>query len=141
MEETQEVKIETKQTGKVSVIIPNWNYGMFLREAIESVLKQTLLPKQIIITDDCSTDESRDIIQEYCAKYPFLVVAILNPERYGTIKNENDAMGVVTAPWAFYLDADDYVDPTYIEKAVQVIEDHYDKLAIVYSDMMKVGNW
>lgn len=132
---------ERRRTQEISVIIPCWNYGMFLREAVDSVLNQTIRPKEIIIADDCSSDNSAEIIREYCVKYPYEVVGIFNPERYGTIKNENGAMTMVTAPWAFYLDADDKIDSTYIEKVLNVIESKDDNLFVVYSDMQKFGNW
>jgi glycosyltransferase involved in cell wall biosynthesis len=129
------------QTDQISVVVPCWNYGRFLRECVDSLLAQTVLPKEIIITDDASTDDSRAIIIEYIASYPELIGCIFNPERLGTIKNENQATSMVTAPWMFFLDADDRVEPTYIEKVLQVIESRDDKLMVVYSDMQKFGKW
>lgn len=52
----------------ISVIITNYNYGMYLSESIESVLSQTYQDFELIVADDGSTDESRQIIEEYVAK-------------------------------------------------------------------------
>lgn len=49
----------------VSIIIPNYNHALFLKQRIESVLNQTFQDFEVIILDDCSTDYSRDIIELY----------------------------------------------------------------------------
>lgn len=134
-------------TDKITVIIPCWNYGMFLRECIDSVLNQTTLPRKIIIANDASTDNSLDIALEYGKRtqegefgdMSFGINTML--ARGGTIANENEAAKQVQTPWMFYLDADDKIDPTYIEKVLEVIESHDDKLMVVYSDMQKFGLW
>ena len=60
------VEMTGKKSGKlVSVLINNYNYGAFLREAIDSVLNQTYSPCEIIVVDDGSTDNSREIIASY----------------------------------------------------------------------------
>ena len=50
----------------VSVIVPNYNHARFLRQRIESVLGQTYQDFEVILLDDCSTDESRSILIEVC---------------------------------------------------------------------------
>lgn len=134
--------MDKQKTANVTVIIPCWNYGMFLREAIDSVLAQTVKPYKIILADDGSTDDSYKIQVEYYESNPFLFVLDRSAKREGTIVNENKAAELVQTEWMFYLDADDKIDPTYIEKAWNIIESRKDpKLAIVYSDMLKIGLW
>ena len=125
----------------ITVIVPCWNYGMFLRECLNSLLAQTVLPAKIIIANDCSTDDSHDIAQEYLDFYPGQFVLMENTERLGTIANENQASEYVGTPWMFYLDADDKLDKTYIEKCEKIINESDDNLMVVYSDMMKFGLW
>ena len=50
---------------KVSVIVPNYNYAAYLEERIESVLNQSYQDFELIILDDCSTDNSRILIEQY----------------------------------------------------------------------------
>ena len=50
----------------VSVIIPNYNKAEYLRECVQSILKQTLLPDEILVVDDCSNDDSRSLIEDLC---------------------------------------------------------------------------
>jgi glycosyltransferase involved in cell wall biosynthesis len=63
------VGIRSVVTGKsmptVSVIIPNYNHARFLRQRVESVLCQKLQDFELILLDDCSTDDSRSILSEY----------------------------------------------------------------------------
>lgn len=142
-EEIKEQPVEKKKTDEITVLITNWNYGMFLREAIDSVLNQTVLPMEIVIADDGSTDESDEIIREYIEKHPFLITVIKQPQRTGLINNLNSSASWVKTPWMCFLAADDKFDPTYIEKVLKVIKDpqYGERLALVYSDMMKFGNW
>lgn len=114
---------------------------MFLEECVDSLLKQTVLPHKIIFADDASTDDSPEIMQRYLEKYPNLFWICRQEQNVGTINNENHATEFVRTPWMFFLDADDKVDPQYIEKVVNRIERGDNKLAIVYSDMQKFGNW
>lgn len=124
----------------ITVIVPCWNYGLFLRECLDSVLSQTLQPAKIVFTDDHSTDDSVAIALEYQKQFAPLPI-LLNETRRGTIINENDAAKYVDTPWFFYLDADDKLDPTYIEKCEAVIKRSDEKLFVVYSDMKKFGLW
>lgn len=126
----------------ITVIITNWNYGMFLREAIESVLAQTVLPHKIIIADDGSSDESIEIEKEYYRRYPHLFIIKRNPERQGLPKNLNGAIALVQTPYYCALAADDKFAPTYLEKSLQVIhKEASERLFVVYTDMVKFGLW
>ena len=57
-----------KDLGLVSIITPSYNCANFINETIKSILSQTYRNWELIITDDCSTDNSREIIQGYCDK-------------------------------------------------------------------------
>lgn len=54
--------------GLVSIITPSYNCAAFIGETIESILSQTYQNWELLITDDCSSDNSREIINEYCAR-------------------------------------------------------------------------
>ena len=63
----------TFKKGSISVIIASYNYGAYMIEAIESVLRQTRPVDEILIADDCSTDNTMEIGQEYEKRYPKLI--------------------------------------------------------------------
>jgi glycosyltransferase involved in cell wall biosynthesis len=96
---------------KVSVIIPNYNYGRFLREAIDSVLNQTVRPHEVIVVDDGSVDNSHEVLESY-------------GDRIITIRQQNQGVGVArnsgaklaTGEFLAFLDADDYWAPEKLEK-------------------------
>lgn len=128
-------------TNLLTIIITNWNYGMFLREATESVLAQTVRPCKIIFADDGSTDESLAIEQEYVEKYPELFEICRVEERQGLPLNLRRSIELVKTPWVCFLAADDMFKPTYVEKALPFMESNDERLAIIYTDMEKFGNW
>ncbi len=68
---------------KVSIIINNYNYGRFLKEAIDSALNQTYSNTEVIVVDDGSTDNSHEIIAEYGKQ----IIPILKENR-GLLKND-----------------------------------------------------
>ena len=128
----------------ISVIVPSWNYGCFLEECLASLTGQTLQPAEIIIADDCSSDNTPQISIDFKhaqAQEGASVMLLRNAVRLGTIENENRAARRVRTPWFFYLDADDKLDATYIEKCEAVIKRSDENLFVVYSDMKKFGLW
>lgn len=110
----------------ISVVIATFNGSAFLREQIESVLNQTLLPDEIIVCDDNSTDNTWTIIEEYIQKYPLLFRAFRNSERKGPHKNFKSAFNYTTSDLIAPCDQDDIWFPEKLERSVRAIEDGYD---------------
>ncbi|MDQ4121022.1 MAG: glycosyltransferase [Acidobacteriota bacterium] len=103
------------QSLTVSVIIPNYNYGRFLPEAIESVLAQTYRNIEIIVVDDGSTDNSIEVLADYEKKG---IKFILQKNRgVGAARNAgaNKSSGDLVA----FLDADDIWLPQKLEKQIE----------------------
>lgn len=101
---------------KVSVIIPVYNEGMYLKKCLDSVVKQTLSPIEIICIDDGSTDESLNIMKEYSARYPWIRLIRQCNQGAGAARNR----GILAAEGLFlcFLDADDYY---LAENALEVL--------------------
>lgn len=92
---------------EVSVIIPNYNNSKYLGMCIDSMLAQSLKPNEIIIVDDCSTDDSRVIIKEYESKYS--IVKGLFLEKNGGVSNaRNIGAQLAESEYITFTDADDY---------------------------------
>ena len=115
----------------VSVYITNKNYGKYLDNAIKSVFKQTYKKKELIIIDDASSDNSKNIINIY--ENNKICRVIYNETTKGLIKSSNIAIKAAKGKYVLRLDADDYLDPNAISLMVGTIEKE-DSIALVYSD-------
>src|SRR5579862_1223696 len=101
-----------------TVIVNNYNYGRFLRDAIDSALCQSYRHKQVIVVDDGSTDNSRDVM----ATYKDQIIAIAK-ENEGQASAFNLGYAHSRGDVVVFLDADDLLMPTALEKAVAVFQD------------------
>lgn len=107
---------------KVSVCIDSFNYGRFLPEAIESVLRQSFQDFEIIITDDRSTDDSFAIAQRYAARDP-RIVAVQNAQNLGMVRNRNACLALARGEFVKTLHADDFlVSNEALAKMVAALE-------------------
>ncbi|MFL6514235.1 MAG: glycosyltransferase [Chthoniobacterales bacterium] len=93
---------------KISVCLDSYNYGRFLPEAIESVLSQTFADFEVIICDDCSSDDSHEIARRYALKDQ-RVKARRNSENLGMIKNRNACLARARGEYVKWLHADDFL--------------------------------
>jgi teichuronic acid biosynthesis glycosyltransferase TuaG len=94
-----------------SVIIPVYNGEKFIAGAIHSCLAQTVLPAEIIVIDDASTDNTPAIVQSFD---PTLVKYLRNEENHGPSFSRNRGMMSVRSSWILFLDADDVFHPQKI---------------------------
>ncbi|AEA65940.1 glycosyltransferase family 2 protein [Burkholderia gladioli] len=108
----------------LTIAICNYNHGTYLREAIDSALAQTVGDVRVLIVDDGSTDDSRDIIRSYGER----VTAVFQENR-GQVAAYNRAMEHVTSRYAILLDADDLL---YADAAARVLD------AFASGDFVKV---
>lgn len=118
----------------VSLIIPNYNYGQFIEEAIDSALRQTLPVAETLVIDDCSTDASMDRI----ARYGQTLRAVRNESNLGIIKNFNKAVSLTSGDYICFLGADNRFRSDYIEKCKAVL-DAEPQIDIVYTNAVLFG--
>jgi ATP-binding cassette subfamily B protein/subfamily B ATP-binding cassette protein MsbA len=112
LSEADALKRETSERPLVSVVIDNYNYGRFLGQAIESAQAQRYEPIEVIVVDDGSTDDSRDVLSRYDG-----VVAVLKANG-GQPSAINAGFDVARGDWVCFLDADDVLLPDAIESAL-----------------------
>ncbi len=104
----------------VSVIIPCYNGGPFLRESIESVLRQTQPPAQVIVVDDGSTDDSAAV----AASFP--EVLLVRQTNHGLCLTRNRGLAEATAEFVVFQDADDCLLPHALETGLAAVRAHPD---------------
>lgn len=125
----------------VSVIIPVYNSAIYIEQAIESVLVQSV-PFELIIIDDCSTDSIDDVIDKY--KSDSRITFIRNENNHGVARSRNIGVTAAKGDYIAYLDADDWWMPDKLEKQLKVMESKkyvicYTERELVYSDGKSTG--
>lgn len=113
----------------VTVIVLAHNYGRFLRDCAESVLNQRDVDVELLIMDDCSTDETPEVTDQLAA-HPGVTI-IRNQRNRGQLATLNDAMARVTSEYVAKLDADDLLPPGSLARATALLEAH-PRVAFVY---------
>lgn len=98
----------------VTIIMPVYNPGNFLNESLNSLLAQTMRDFRIIAIDDCSTDNSWEILKEK-AMLDCRIIPIKNPYNLGAAKTRNIGLQMARGEYVVILDADDYFEPDYLE--------------------------
>ena len=113
---------------KVSVSMITFNHEEFIREAIESVLVQrTNFKYELVIGDDCSTDNTRNIIMEYKKKYPDIIKLNLQEKNIGSRKNSISNLSMCEGKYIALLEGDDYwIDENKLQKQVDFLDSNPD---------------
>ena len=105
---------------KVSVIMPVYGVEKFVGKAIESIQAQTLPDFEFLIVDDGTRDRSGIICDEYAAKDPRLTV--IHKENGGAPSARNAAMDIAKGKYYYFMDSDDWAEPTMLEDMVNLAE-------------------
>lgn len=110
----------------LSVITITYDHEAYISKCIEGVLAQkTNFPIEYIIAEDCSTDNTRAICEEYVRKNPEIIHLITSDSNVGYIKNELRAMIAARGKYIAYCEGDDYwTDPQKLQKQVDFLESH-----------------
>lgn len=107
---------------KVSVIIPNYNHAIFLQQRIDSVLNQTFQDFEVILMDDCSTDESRNIIEKYRSN-PKVTHVVLNEKNTGsTFVQWERGIELASGKYIWIAESDDWCELNLLDHLVKGIE-------------------
>ncbi len=109
-----------EQTRKVTVLVPSYNHGQFIRERILSVLNQTYSNIELIIIDDCSTDNSHEIISELQAIYGFKYLRNKSNSRTPFSAWEQ-ICEQASGDYIWVCESDDVADPKFLEIAIAAI--------------------
>lgn len=103
---------------RVAIALATWNGERFLSEQLESYLKQTRLPDELVVSDDCSKDGTLDVLNEFARTAPFEVRILKNSERAGFAANFGRAIGACRADIILLSDQDDIWLPSHVERLV-----------------------
>lgn len=110
-------------TADLSVVMPNYNHARFLPRALDAILAQSPAPREVIVLDDASTDNSIRVIQDYACRHASLRF-IQNERNLGVVATMNRGLALARSTYVLFAAADDYVLPGFFAKAFQQLAAH-----------------
>jgi glycosyltransferase involved in cell wall biosynthesis len=124
---------------RVSIVVPNFNHEPFLRARLESIYNQTFKDFEVILLDDASTDDSRQILEEYRAKYPDITSILVNDRNSGSPFRQW-ALGIERAKGdlIWIAESDDLCEADFLERVVPSFE--RGSVQIAYGDIQYVDD-
>ena len=125
--------------GLVSIITPTWACGAFISETIKSILSQTYQNWELLIQDDCSTDDTYNVVKPY-TELDSRIKYECNPKNSGAAITRNNALRRAKGRWIAFLDSDDLWLPEKLEKQLQfMVENNYAFTYHEYTEMSEDG--
>lgn len=115
---------------KVSVVLPVYNVAPFIKQTIESVLQQSFQDFELLVLDDCSTDDTVERVRTFVDSRVKLIV---NPHNLGRAGTDNAALGFVMGEYIAKMDGDDLCHPERLARQVAYLNSH--------PDVNVVGSW
>jgi glycosyltransferase involved in cell wall biosynthesis len=131
--------IEKNDNPRVSVIIPCYNHGRYLAEALASVVAQTYGGWELVIVDDGSTDDSAAVAEQLIAGHPERKMRLLRQGNQGLSASRNNGIRVARGDYILPLDADDQLEPDMLAATMAVL-DRQPGVGFVYTDVLMFGD-
>lgn len=113
-------------TGKISILMGIYNCAPTLKEAIDSILAQTYTNWELILCDDCSTDNTYEIAKQYQQQYPDKIILLKNEKNSRLAFTLNHCLEAATGEYVARMDGDDISIPERFEKQVMFLKSHPD---------------
>ena len=113
---------------KVSVIIPSYNHEKFLKDRLDSIINQTFQDFEIIIIDDCSTDNSYEILNDFVTRHPEKIRHFIrNTENSGSgYKSWRKGIELAETKYVWIAETDDFSSIHFLEEMISVLESSSD---------------
>lgn len=119
--------------GLVSIIMPSWNTGKYIAESIQSVISQTYKNWELIIVDDCSTDNTDEVVAKFQDER---IIYLKNEKNMGAALTRNRAMRDANGEWIAFLDSDDLWLPRKLEYQIKFMKKN--NLVFSYHEYEKI---
>lgn len=127
----------TKKNPKVSVCVVTYNQEKYIRQCLQSIVDQVSdFEFEVIVGDDCSTDGTRAIVQEFADKYPCLVKPIFHKKNIGPVENYISVHKKAIGEYIAHVDGDDWCEPNKLTSQCCFLDGNQDCIAVVHKLMM-----
>lgn len=135
--EEQEVEISNPL---VSIIVPNYNHAQFLEQRLQTIYQQSYSNYEVILLDDCSSDNSKEILNKYARLYPNITTTLYNDENVGVVFEQwNRGLKIAKGELIWIAESDDYSDTDFLNVMVKQFKYSSTMLAFCRSDFMQNG--
>jgi glycosyltransferase involved in cell wall biosynthesis len=123
---------------KVSVIVPNFNHAEYLLDRLESIYGQTYCNIEVILLDDCSSDASVAILNDYAKRYPAKTICQFNDVNSGGVFNQwKKGLALATGELVWIAESDDYCSPNLLEELVRFFQNPAVMLAFARTEFVR----
>jgi glycosyltransferase involved in cell wall biosynthesis len=106
-----------------TVFVPNYNHGKYLPRSLGAIFAQSVQPRDVLVIDDCSTDDSVAVVEQFAKRHPTLRL-VRNERNRGVVFTMNRGVELTRTRWLVTSAADDYVLPGFYEKSLAMLERH-----------------
>lgn len=133
----EELTIQTDEYPLVSVIVPNYNHAPYLKERLDTIYNQTYPNFEVILLDDCSTDNSRKILMRYAKKYKDKTTVAFNETNAGKVFLQwNKGLKLAKGEYIWIAESDDWSEPNFLEEMMKCFRYNSVMLAFARSVFM-----
>jgi len=131
----------TENVKRVSAIVPNYNYARFLKERIDSIVNQTYPVAELIVLDDCSTDNSREVIEEILKGITGIDVKFIpNEVNSGSVFSQwQKGIRACTGEYFWICEADDSAEPDFLETCMSGFAEN-ENVVLAYTDSARIDD-
>ncbi len=106
---------------KVSIVVPSYNHGRFLRQRMDSILRQTYQDFEVFVLDDASTDNTREVLAEY-ANRPGVELILRQKNGGSVFRQWNAGVALARGEYVWIAESDDYADERFLEELTAVLD-------------------
>lgn len=124
---------------RVSLLVSLYNYERYIEQALDSVANQTLRDIELIVCDDCSTDNGVQTTTNWLEKHAdrfSRTLLVSNDINSGLAATRNQSIACANAPFIFILDADNFIFPRCLERSSLILEESPEDVAFVYAQRL-----
>jgi glycosyltransferase involved in cell wall biosynthesis len=125
---------------KVSVCVITYNQEKYIRRCLQSIIDQVIdFDFEVIVGEDCSTDNTRLIVQEFAKKYPKLINLVLHDKNVGGCENYRSVHRMASGKYIAHVDGDDWIYPGKLLKQVQYLDSNQHCALVAHRMSIWVG--
>ena len=108
----------------ISVIVPMYNAKKYIADCLDSILAQTFKDFEVVLVNDCSPDNSRQIAENYLEKFAGRLKIYDNEKNLGASLTRNKGLKISSGEYIFFIDSDDFITPTALEEMISLMKNY-----------------